>query len=231
MSADESRGRVSRWLTSVSGIATAVAGIMTSAATILGFFVAHQYTQIHDYRQQVQHQTQQIQKLQAQPTPTVTVSSPAADSSVTGGGAPSSAQEYLSNQQPTVNNGNVDDEGTTIDGQTYPNSVVFACSGQSEGQPTQAWDVGGLSTFTAVVGVPDDSDDVTGYVGTLTFTSQDGKQLGKTVTVSLGHAAHVSLNISGVTQLDVTCNATDPSNDGSPVGNLQAAFGNARVLS
>jgi hypothetical protein len=201
---------------------------MTSAATLLGFFAAHQLTQIHTYRQQVQHQTQQIQQLRAHPAPPVTVS-PAANSSVTGGGAPSSAQEYLSNQQPTVNAGSVSDQGTTLSGHPYPNSVVFGCYGQSNGQPTEAWDVGGKTTFTAVVGIPDDAANVTGDVGTLTFTSQDGQQLGRNVTVSLGHPAHVSLNVSGVTQLDITCNASNPSNNGVSVGNLQAALGDARV--
>ena len=82
----------------------------------------------------------------------------------------------------------------------------------------------------AVVGIPDDSANVTGYVGTLTFTSQDGKQLGRNVTVSLGHPARVTLNVSGVTQLDITCNATNPSGNGASVNNLQAALGDARVF-
>jgi hypothetical protein len=200
---------------------------MTSAATILGLFAAHQYVQIHTYRQQVQHQTRQIQQLRARPAATVTAS-PAANS-VSGGGAPSSAQEFLSNQQPTVNVGNANDQGTTLSGRPYPNSVVFYCSGQYNGQPTEAWDVGGKTSFTAVVGIPDDSSNVTGNVGTLTFTSQDGKQLARNVTVSLGHPAHVSLNVSGVTQLDITCNASNPSNNGASVGNLQVALGDARV--
>ena len=226
MNARQSRGRFTQWLTSVSGIATAVAGIMTSAATLLGFFAAHQYSQIQHQTQQIQHQTQQIKQLRARQPVTA---KPANASSVTGGGAPSSSSAYLSNQQPTVNNGSVSDEGTTLSGQGYPNSVVFYCSGQSNGQPTQAWDVGGRSTFTAVIGVPDDSQYVTGIVGTLTFTSQDGKQLSKNVNVSLGHPARVSLNISDVTQLDVTCNATNPANNGASVDNLQVALADARV--
>ena len=201
---------------------------MTSAATLLGFFAAHQYAQIHTYRQQVQRQTQQIQRLQARPVPTVTAS-PAVNR-VSGGGPPSTAQEYLSNQQPTVDAGSVSDQGTTLSGRPYPDSVVFYCSVQSNGQPTEAWDVEGKTTFTAVVGIPDDSSNVTGDVATLTFTSQDGKQLARNVTVSLGHPAHVSLNVSGVTQLDITCNATNPSNNGVSVGSLQAALGDARVF-
>ena len=231
MNARQSRGRFTQWLTSFSGIATAVAGIMTSAATLLGFFAAHQYSQIQHQTQQIQRQTQQIRQLSARKPATAKPAnaSSANASSVTGGGAPSSSLAYLSNQQPTVNNGSVSGQGTTLSGQAYPNSVVFYCSGQSNGQPTQAWDVGGRSTFTAVVGVPDDSQYVTGIVGTLTFTSQDGKQLSKNVSVSLGHPARVSLNISGVTQLDVTCNATNPANNGASVTNLQVALADARV--
>ena len=229
MNARQSRGRFTQWLTSFSGIATAVAGIMTSAATLLGFFAAHQYSQIQHQTQQIQRQTQQIKQLSARQPATAKPANASNASSVTGGGAPSSSSAYLSNQQPTVNNGNVSDQSTTLSGQAYPNSAVFSCSGQYNGQPTQAWDVGGRSTFTAVVGVPDDSQYVTGIVGTLTFTSQDGRQLSKNVNVSLGHPARVSLNVSGVTQLDVTCNATDPANNGASAGNLQVALAEARV--
>lgn len=224
------RHRIRKWLKSAAGISTSVAGIATSAATILGLFAAHQSAQIRHYGQVVRHQTQQIRELRAQPRPTVTVSAmPPADTA--DGGASSSGQEYLYSMQPTVDNGESDQEGTTIGGQSYPQSVAFYCTGTANGQPTEAWDVAGMNTFSAVVGVPDDSSDVTGYVGTLSFANQDGRQLGKTVSVSLGHPSRVMLNIGGVTQLDVTCYAHDPSSGNSEVNGLQVALGNARIVS
>jgi hypothetical protein len=94
------------------------------------------------------------------------------------------------------------------------------------GQPTEAWDVAGSTTFSATVGIPDNTEDATGDDAELTFASQDGTKLAKTITVSLGHPASVSFSISGVTQLDVTCNGVEAST-GQQDSGLYVALGNA----
>lgn len=220
-----SKGKAGRWLKSANGILTSVAGIMTSAAAILGVLFVHQNGQINQYISIVQRQSQQIHSLQARP---VTAEDPASTPSPSvSGGASGGGQIYLSNVPANVDFGELSDGATTIDGQSYPNSVSFGCDGQGgNGQPTEAWDVAGRSTFSATVGVPDNTEDVTGYIGQLTFASQDGTKLTKVVSVSLGHPASVSFSISGVTQLDVTCNAVAAST-GQQAEDLEVALGNA----
>lgn len=218
-----SKGRAGKWLRSVNGILTSLAGIMTAAAAIFGLLFVHQSNQTNYYVSIVQRQNEQIHSLQAHPgTDPTPTASPTVSSGAKGGGG----QTYLSNLVPTVDGGGVDEHATTIDGQSYPNSVTFSCAGLSgNGQPTEAWDVADSTTFSATVGIPDNTPDVTGYSAQFTFASQDGTKLSKTVTVSLGHPATVSFSISGVTQLDVTCNAVAPSGQ-QPFGFL-VGLGNA----
>jgi hypothetical protein len=220
-----SKGRARKWLKSVNGILTSLAGIMTAAATIFGLLFFHQSNQTSYYISIVQRQNEQIHSLQAH-SGTVdppTTPSPTASGGTNGGGG----QTYLSKLIPTVDGGGTNDSATTIDGQSYPNSVTFGCDGLGgNGQPTEAWDVAGSTTFSATVGIPDNTEDATGDDAELTFASQDGTKLTKTITVSLGHPASVSFSISGVTQLDVTCNGVEAST-GQQDSGLYVALGNA----
>jgi hypothetical protein len=225
-----SKGRARKWLKSFNGILTSLAAIMTAAAAILGLLFVHQSNQTNYYISIVQRQNEQIRSLQTHPRTKVVDPPVTASPTVSGGANGGGSQTYLSNSAPTVDGGGVNDGATTIDGQSYPNSVTFGCDGLgSNGQPTEAWDVAGSSTFSATVGVPDNTQDVTGYKAQLAFASQNGTKLATTVTVSLGQPATVSFSISGVTQLDVTCNVVAPSGQ-QPFG-FQVGLGNAATTS
>jgi hypothetical protein len=65
-------------------------------------------------------------------------------------------------------------------------------------------------------------------VQTVTFSSQSGTRLMNPVTVSLGRPATVRLNITGVTQLAVTCTGINTQTRQSPNGN-PITLGNAQI--
>jgi hypothetical protein len=82
--------------------------------------------------------------------------------------------------------------------------------------------------FKAVVGIPDDAPNATSVDETITFTNQAGAQLSKPVTVSLGKTATVQLNISGVTQLGMTCTGLNTQTQQQDNSNV-VTLGNASV--
>jgi hypothetical protein len=201
---DDARGgflsRAAAGMTSVAGIATAIATITTSASAVLGVVVNHQATQLHRVNTQASRQAQTIQQLQDQ----VHASSSAPSAGRTP--AVGDAARYLSNLTPTVDDAIVQQGQQVIAAQPYANSISFGCDGpQGNGQPDEAYDVAGSSTFTAEVGIADNTQSVTSVIATVTFSNESGQQLGKPVQVSLGHPVPVTLNITGVTQLGMTC--------------------------
>jgi len=110
---------------------------------------------------------------------------------------------------------------------SYQDSVTLLCYGAyGNGAPDEAFDVAGYKLFTAVVGIPDDTSNATNLDETVIFANQAGVQLMAPVTVSLGHPASVHLNISSVTQLEVTCTGTNTADQQQDNGN-ELALGNA----
>jgi hypothetical protein len=222
--------RTGAGLTSLAGIAAAIATITTSTAGVLGV-VVHSKTaqlqqaqaQVSTQAQQIQHQAKQIQQLQqTAATPTVT------PSPTTGGPPITDPSHYLSNKTPTVDHAGLETGQVVISATPYVNSITFSCYGQAGGQPEEAFDVAGSSTFTAEVGIPDDTQDATGLIATITFSNESGQQLGQQVQVSLGHPASVTLDITGVTQLGMTCDGRNRQTSEAASG-FQVAFGRAAV--
>lgn len=219
-------GRISSGMTSVAGITAAVATITTSAAAVLGVVVHHQAAQLQHAHAQVSQQAQQITALQSRPTPTPSAAPSAAGSA--SGAELSSVAHYLSNLNATVDDADLNTGQVVIGAKPYVNSISFDCQGADGDQPDEAYDVAGSSTFTAEVGIADDMTGATDVIATVTFTDESGQQIGKPVQVSLGHPVQVSLNISGVTQLGMTCNGRDQRS--SQVANgFQVALGSAGV--
>lgn len=227
-----SSGRLSRIaaaMTSVAGIATAIAAIMTSATAALGVVIHHQATQLQQAHQQVSQQAHQIQGLQssravqpaATPQPSATTS-PAPRPGLSG------VAHYLSNLTPTVDNQSVQNGQEVIAAVPYPNSIDFDCSGSYGGRPAEAYDVAGNTVFTADVGLADNTENVTGVIATVVFSNEAGQELGKPVQVSLGHPKKVTLNISGLTQLGMTCNGRD-AQTGQAVYSFNVALGDAGI--
>ncbi len=219
---------ISGWLSSLNGIMSSIAGILAAAVAILGIFVHHQATQLTQAHNTVHKQAQQIKQLQqaapvaASPTPTATTTTP-------GPVAVGSIAHYLSGLTPTVNLTSYDNSQVVMSGQSYPSSVEFGCWGSQNGdQPDEAFDVSPYSTFTAKIGLPDNEPNVTGAIATVVFTNQDGQQLGKPVSVALGQAKSVTLNISGVTQLGFTCTGRDEHTN-QTLTSFQVALGNAGI--
>jgi len=223
--------RAGAGLTSLAGITAAIATITTSTAAVLGVAVHSKNTQLQQAQaqvssqaKQIQHQAKQIQQLQQTPaTPTVTPSP-------TTGGPPitTDASHYLSNKTATVDNAVLDTGQVVISAHPYVNSIAFYCNGQQSGQPDEAFDVAGSSTFTAVLGIPDDTQNATGLIATITFSNESGQRIGQQFQVSLGHPADVTLDIKGVTQLGMTCDGRNRQTSETANG-FDVAFGDAAV--
>ena len=227
-----SSGRLSRVaaaMTSFAGIATAIATIMTAGTAALGVFVHRQAAQLQQAHQQVSQQAHQILALQssqaAQPTATP---EPSAAPSPKPSPALSGAANYFSNLTPTVDNQFVHNGQEVIAALPYPNSIAFACSGDSGSQPDEAYDVAGNTVFTAEVGLADNTEDVTGVIATVVFSNEAGQELDKPVQVSLGHPRKITLNITGVTQLGMTCNGRY-AQTGETAYNFDVALGDAGI--
>jgi len=222
--------RVGGGLTSLAGIATAVATITTSTAAVLGVVVHSKTTQLQQAQaqvssqaKQIQHQAIQVHQLQqAAGTPTASPQTTPTDG-VTG------VLHYLSNKTPTVGNANPGVGQVVIAAKPYVNSISFDCNGDEYGgAPDVAFDVAGSTTFTTEVGIPDDTPDVTGFIATITFSNESGQQIGQPIQVSLGHPVSAALNITGVTQLGMTCVGRDRQTNNA-VSGFQVGLGDAGV--
>ena len=222
-------GRIAAAMTSVAGIATAIATIMTSVTAALGVAIHRQDTQLQRAHQQVSQQANQIRVLQssqavqrpATPGPSATPS-PVPSSGLSG------AAHYLSNLTPTVDNQVLQNGQQVIAAVPYPNSIAFTCEGGNNGQPGEAYDVAGNTVFTAEVGLADNTENVTGVIATVVFSNEAGQELGKPVQVSLGHPKKVTLNISDLTQLGMTCTGRN-AQTGQTAYSFDVAVGDAGI--
>ena len=221
--------RISSGLTSFAAIATALATIMTSATAILGVVVHRQATQLQQAHAQVSHQAQQITKLRVQAATAASKHTGQAASSSPGPAASSSALHYFSNMNPTVDNAVVENGQQVIGATPYVNTISFGCEGADNGQPDEAYDVAGSSTFTAEVGIPDNMQGATDAIATITFSNESEQQIGKTYQVWLGHPVSVSMDVTGVTQLGITCDARDRRTNQDEDGNFDVSLGNAGI--
>jgi hypothetical protein len=201
--------------------------VATIVAAVASVIAAHQTSRVDQLTITVRQQRQQLQssaaKAAARSTP-----GPSSSSGSSGGAAPAGGT-YLSALQPTLDNSDLQTGTQTMSATAYPNSVTFGCDGPaSSDQPDEAFDVAGHTLFRAVVGIPDNAQDATSLDETVTFANQGGTQLIKPVVVSLGNPAVVRLNISGVTQLEVTCSGTNSQTQQQDDDN-ELTLGNAYI--
>jgi hypothetical protein len=91
--------------------------------------------------------------------------------------------------------------GTTV----YPNSVRTTCA-----SGTIVYDVAGFTFFNAVMGTPNDANDVAGNTMVVTFfkDSNASEQLGPPLSVVVGQPQTVHLDMQGSTQLEIQLTAT-----------------------
>jgi len=218
-----SQSRFGRWLTWFSGILASVATIAAAGASVIA---AHQTSRVDQLTIIVRQQRQQLQASEAKAAGRSTT---APSGSTSSGGAALTGGTYLSALQPTSNWGGLQTGAQTMSATAYTNSVTFGCDGPpSTDQPDEAFDVAGHTLLRAVVGIPDNTQNATSLNETVIFANQNGAQLMKPVVVSLGNPAVVRLNISGVTQLEVTCSGTDPQTQQQENDN-QVTLGNAYI--
>jgi hypothetical protein len=222
---------ISSWMTSFAGIVTALATITTSASAVLGVLVHHQAAQLQQAHATVSQQARQIHALKdsitRQPSAPIPSSTPVANSTPNPASVINVAH-YLGELTPTVDNSAVSAGQQVIGAQPYAKSISFYCNGGSGNEPDEAYDVAGSTTFTAYAGIPDNMQNATDVVATITFSNESGQQVGKPVQVSLGHPVQVKLNISGVIQLGLTCNGRNARTSQAVTG-FQVALGNAGV--
>lgn len=220
------RRGLARWLTSFSGILASLATIVAAGASVLA---AHQTSRVNQLTIVVKQQKQQLEQARQQTTTSGSGSSSTGGTSKSSGGALPTGGVYLSAMQSTVDNANLSTGTQVMSAKAYPNSSTFYCEGpQGNGQPDVAFDVAGHSLFKAEVGIPDDASDATSLDETIIFANQAGVQLLKPIVVSLGHPAAVSLNISGVAQLEVSCTGVNTQNQQQENTN-ELTLGNAFV--
>ncbi|HET8659202.1 MAG TPA: hypothetical protein VFM55_09415 [Micromonosporaceae bacterium] len=71
------------------------------------------------------------------------------------------------------------------------------------------WNVAGYQTFTATLGIADDTSDAFGAIASMTFYDEDGRQLTKPIDVRMGHPQPVRIPLAGVVHLRLTCSGRD----------------------
>src|SRR5215831_19577910 len=217
---------ISSGMTSLAGITTAIATIMTSATAILGVVVHRQATQLDQAHQVVSVQRQQIHQLKTQTAPQATDTP--TPTNTTGGAPLGSGAHYFSKMTPTVNNALVETGQQVIAAQPYVNSISFGCDGGYGDQPDEAYNVAGNRMFSADIGIADNSEGATNVIATVTFSNESGQQIGQPIEVSLGHPVSAALNITGVTQLGMTCVGRDRQTNNA-VSGFQVGLGDAGV--
>jgi hypothetical protein len=142
------------------------------------------------------------------PTPSADHSSSPTDSPDPGSSTPRpGATTYLDVTDP-VNGGSYHDAGAiTFSGKRYPRSLKMGC--QSATSNYLEWNVAGYQTFSATFGIPDSVSDAFGAVAELIAYDQDGHELTKPIDVSLGHSQQVTIPLTGVVHLRLTCSGRD----------------------
>ncbi len=223
--AKKKRRGLAGWLTSFSGILASLATIAAAGASVLA---AHQTSRVNQLTIVVKQQQQQLKQAHQQAPSAPRPSSTGGTSGSIGGALPAGGL-YLSAMQPTVDRADISTGSQTMSAKAYPDSSTFYCYGPLDnGQPDEAFDVAGHSAFKAEVGIPDNTSNATSLDETVIFANQAGVQLIKPIVVSLGHPAAVTLNIAGVTQLEVSCSGIDTQNQQQEDDNV-LTLGNAFV--
>jgi type II secretory pathway pseudopilin PulG len=195
-------------VTTFTGVLASIATIVAAGASVIA---AHQTSRVDQLTVIVRQQQEQLRK-SGSPATTGRTSS-------TGGATPGGGT-YLSALQPTVDNADFGTGPQIMSARNYTNSVTFDCDGTfNSDQPDEAFNIAGHQLFRATVGIPDNTSDATSLNETVTFANQSGDQLLRPVVVSLGKPAFVRINVSRVTQLEVTCSGVDPQTQQNENGN------------
>jgi hypothetical protein len=124
-------------------------------------------------------------------------------------------------------NGYANSGAAYLSAKRYPRSISMSCHYATDSY--NEWNVAGRRTFSAMLGIDDNAEDVFGALAEFLFYDQDGHQLGKTYTVSVGHPQAVTLDLSSVVRLRITCSGRDSKTNSSRY--FRATLGDAYVQS
>jgi hypothetical protein len=143
-----------------------------------------------------------------EPTPTDSIEPSPAETTDGPTDAPvdTPATKYLDGEDTLE--GGFDAEPVTFSAKRFPRGLSFTCT--SATSSSLQWNVAGYRTFTAVAGVDDRTQAAFGEVVEFLFYDQDGHQLNaKPLEVSMGHSRAVSLKLTNVVSLRMTCSSRD----------------------
>jgi hypothetical protein len=123
--------------------------------------------------------------------------------------APGSTK-YLDSED--VIDGSYSAKAVSLSAARYSRGISFYCDTATN--TILQWNVAGSSRFSATAGIDDNTDNTFGIVAEFSFYDQDGRKLrAKPVEVSVGHPAKVTLDLTGVVSLRMTCAGRDGKTD------------------
>ena len=138
--------------------------------------------------------------------------------------APGSTK-YLDSEE--VLDGGYDAKAVSLSATRYPRGISFYCDTATNTH--LQWNVAGNSRFNATAGIDDNTRNAYGKVVEFLFYDQDGRRLSaKPVEVSVGHPAKVTLDLTDVVSLRMTCSSRDAKTDDQ--NNTYAVFGDPIVV-
>jgi hypothetical protein len=123
--------------------------------------------------------------------------------------------------------GGVSARPVTFNSNRYPRGVTLWC--YSVSSSFVQWNVAGSVRFEAVAGVSDDAENTFGRIVEMIFYDQDGKQLvPQPLNVSVGHPQPVSIDLTGVVNLRMTCSGRDAKTQA--VRTIAGALGDPHIV-
>lgn len=222
---------VIEWLQTVPGIVTAVAGLLAAAGA---FYGGAQLSGGDTPQPAVTVTARASGAAVTVPAPaiTVTVTARAAATAdpvptIRGTTLPPGAA-YLSSLTPLQDNEPDNSQGVSVAPQqigatTYSESVRFTCGDPISGASSLVYDVAGYRALEVTVGVPSNATNGSGNSAALQFLKDGGStQLIPQVTAMLDQPQTVNIPLSGTSQLDISCTASD--NTGEDVVLADAAL-------
>jgi hypothetical protein len=136
------------------------------------------------------------------------------------------ATKYLDSERELA--GNADARAVTFSAVRFLRGIFFYCSTATT--TYIQWNVAGYTRFEATGGIDDNTQGAYGVVVEFLFYDQDGRQLvPKPVEVSVGHYQKITLSLTGVVSLRMTCSGRDSKTNQQR--NSYAAFGDPIVVS
>jgi hypothetical protein len=218
---------VIEWLQTVPGIVTALAGLLAAAGA---FYGGAQLSDSSTPRPTVTVTARAAGAAVAAPAPTVTVTVTAqagatADPvpTITGTALPPGAV-YLSSLTALRDTEPDNGGGATIAPQqigatTYPESVRFTCGDPISGASSLVYDVAGYRALEVTIGIPSNATNAAGNSAAIQFLKDGGStQLIPQVTAVLDQPQKVTIPLTGISQLGISCTASNNTGEDVVLG-------------